>query len=257
MNLVGWDATTPQTAVTMADCGTAIEELVPQQDRLLDDGRLAGTGGWRPAPVGARSSVFLVQYPGTAPAEILGHAGFYEVIWLLDDRTGGNAAEPPRQELEARSATVSTERSQAPDTASQVRREVAALCAAAKGYYFEDGVESDFSKRLVRLVGEHGETAVRALEDLILADCPHTAVAAEALRWLGLLGQGAAYRSRRRLLENALSADSAEVRDGAVLGLMFLDDSHATEALRAALGRERKPWLRECIEQAIRQLARE
>ena len=137
------------------------------------------------------------------------------------------------------------------------RSQMALICGAARGEVFEDGMESQFSRGLQRLIEDRGDDAVRELEELFETDRIDAAVAAEALRWLGLMGQGAAYRRRRRLLEEALSADSAEVRDGAVLGLTFLDDPHALESLHAALARESQAWVREGMEQAIQQFTRE
>ncbi|MBM4040477.1 MAG: hypothetical protein FJ290_18375 [Planctomycetes bacterium] len=138
-----------------------------------------------------------------------------------------------------------------------LRREVEGLCGAARGEVFEDGMESRFSRALLRLIEEHEDVAVRELQEAIEGGRVDAPVAAEALRWLGLMGQGPAYRRRRRLLEEALSADCAEVRDGAVLGVMYLDDPHALGDLRGALARESQAWLRRGMEQAIQQLARE
>ena len=138
--------------------------------------------------------------------------------------------------------------------AAQVRDQLAALCAAARGEYFEDGVESPFSRELVCLIEEHGEAAVEPLAELIGHDLIGDEVASEALRWLGLMERGPAYGGRRRLLEDCLRSHSLKVRDGAALGLSFLNDPHAIPYLNRAIEREERQWLRQEMQHVVEEL---
>jgi hypothetical protein len=143
---------------------------------------------------------------------------------------------------------------------------MAALFAAAKDEYFEDGMESAFSRGLIRLIGEYGEKAVVELAFLILHDQVNAEIAAEALRWLGHMeGPGGpaptqlrqdmrSYQRRLWLLERSLFTASARLRDGATLGLASLDDPHAVRYLRRAIAQEPSPELRSDMEQVLAQL---
>jgi HEAT repeat protein len=124
----------------------------------------------------------------------------------------------------------------------------------AKEQVFEDGMESDFSKELVSFIKNYSNIAVRMLTDLILNEEVNAEVASEALRWLGQIEDPKTYSHRLWLLEQSLYCSSARVRDGAALGLAFLDDPHAIPDLREAIQREPYPELREDLEQVLEQL---
>lgn len=79
-------------------------------------------------------------------------------------------------------------------------------------------------------------------------------VVAEALRWLGHIEHASSYRFRFWLLEKSLSHSSVLVRDGAVLGLSFLDDPAAIPSLEQALDREPSAALRADMQQVLAQL---
>jgi HEAT repeat protein len=131
---------------------------------------------------------------------------------------------------------------------------MATLFAAAKDEYFEDGMESEFSRRLIRLLGEYGEKAVIELAFLILHDQVNAEIASEALRWLGHMEDTRSYQKRLWLLERSLFTPSARIRDGAALGLASLDDPHAVRYLRRAIDQESYPELRSDMEQVLAQL---
>jgi hypothetical protein len=131
---------------------------------------------------------------------------------------------------------------------------MAALFAVAKDEYFEDGMESEFSRGLIRLIGEYGEKAVIELAFLILHDQVNAEIAAEALRWLGHMEDRRSYQRRLWLLERNLFTSSVRIRDGAVLGLTSLDDPHAIRYLRRAMNQEPYPELRRDMEQVLAQL---
>ena len=135
-----------------------------------------------------------------------------------------------------------------------IRREMTALCRAAREEHFEDGVETSFSRQLVRLIGAYGEEAVEALAEIIRLREIGEDVSSEALRWLGLMERTTSYRRRRRLLEDCLFSPSPGIRDGAVLGLSFMDDQHAIPYIETALEIEDRDWLRRTMEQVIADL---
>jgi hypothetical protein len=140
------------------------------------------------------------------------------------------------------------------DRREEIRQKTAALFAVATDQRFEDGMESEFSNELVTLVEEHGDAAVTAIAHLILSEIVSAEVAAEALRWLGRMDHVPTYNTRLWLLERGLFCSSAQVRDGAALGLAAMDNPHAITYLKQAIQREKNAALREDLTQALMQL---
>lgn len=140
------------------------------------------------------------------------------------------------------------------DPAEDVYDVVARLFRAAKEEEFEDGMESDFSKGLRSLVTAYSKRAIEAMTHLIVYEKVNPEVASEALRSLGSLEDVESYQYRRWLLERALQCSSPVVRDGAALGLAFMDDPHAIAYIRQAINREQCSELREDMEQVLVQL---
>jgi len=132
--------------------------------------------------------------------------------------------------------------------------ELEALCRSSRDEHFEDGMESAFSRELVRLVAEQGLAATNALAVLFALRRAPDHVAAEAARWLGLMEHGPSHRHRRLLLEYLLFSPSPDVRYGATLGLAFLDSPHAIRYMRRAIDHEQREWLRARMSQVLAQL---
>jgi hypothetical protein len=129
------------------------------------------------------------------------------------------------------------------------------LCEAAQDQYFEDGMDSAFSIRLIQCIKQYGDYAINELAHLILNEVVDDEVASEALHQLGHIEHLASYKARLWLLEKSLLAcSSAMVRDGALLGIALFDDRQAIPYLRRAIQQEQCPELRESIEQVLEQL---
>lgn len=127
------------------------------------------------------------------------------------------------------------------------------LLQASQSVHFEDGMESDFSKELVRLVRQYGKAAMGEIAAVVV-DPVDAEIAAEALRWIGRVDHPPSRQERLSLLERCLSSPSILVRDGAALGLAALDDPRALPSLQEAIDRETYPALREDLEQVRDQL---
>jgi hypothetical protein len=136
----------------------------------------------------------------------------------------------------------------------EINRKLWRLFEAGKDEIFEDGMESDFSKGLVQLIREHGNNAVSDLAYYIAYEKVDPEVAAEALRWLGLIDHPETYNFRLWLLERSLQSSRPSIRDAAALGLSFLDDPHAIPYLRRVIETELVDMLREAIRQVLNQL---
>lgn len=135
-----------------------------------------------------------------------------------------------------------------------LEKQATSIFASAKEEFFEDGMESDFSRNLSEFIVSFGHSAMETIIPIILSERANTEVASEAFRVLGRLNHKTTYRDRLWLLERGLYSAFARVRDGAILGLAFLNDSLAIAPLKSAIERERIPELRKDMEQVLVQL---
>lgn len=119
---------------------------------------------------------------------------------------------------------------------------------------FEDGVESKFSRSLLDVLANYGAIAVSALAKLVIDARANEEISAEALRWIGLMEDSSTKKQRLWLLEKSLSNPSARIRDGATLGISFMDDPSAAVILRDAIESEQIGELREDMEAVLEEL---
>lgn len=124
----------------------------------------------------------------------------------------------------------------------------------AKGEIFEDGMESSFSHQLISFLKKYGNDALEAITCLIVYERVDPEVASEALRCLGRIDHRESYGYRRWLLERSLGLSSTRVKDGAVLGISFMDDKHATPYLKSAIQEEKCSELKADMETVLEQL---
>ena len=136
----------------------------------------------------------------------------------------------------------------------RIKRQMEKLFFAAREEVFEDGMESEFSRELVLSIKQYGDPVIEVIRELILNDSVSPEVASEALRWIGYIEHEDTRDARLRLLEQSLTSSSLRVRDGAVLGLSFLDDPRATGSLRKAMELEGSKLIRRNMQQVLEQL---
>ncbi len=129
-----------------------------------------------------------------------------------------------------------------------------ALFAGGKDQDFEDGFESQFSRDLISFMTEEGNEAVITIEHLITHQRVNPQVGSEALRWIGRIRDSGTRVARLRLLENCLTNSSAVIRDGAILGLSYLDDPISAKSIRSVIQKESHSELREDMRQVLEQL---
>lgn len=128
------------------------------------------------------------------------------------------------------------------------------LFSEAEEETFADGMESNLSRGLQILLADYGEMTMNQI--ILLDEQGQIAaeVLAETLRCLGNIDNDIAYSRRRWFLEHALHHSAIQVRDGAILGLSFLEDPRVIPALKAALSRELHDTLRADIQQVMADL---
>lgn len=135
-----------------------------------------------------------------------------------------------------------------------VEKTIDRLFESARELYFEDGMETDFSRDLVSLVKKYGNLAMGEISYLISYGRVDSEVAGEALRWLARINDPSTYGWRFWLLEKGLLSKSPVVRDSAALGLLSMCDANAIPDIRKAIERETIAELRDDLRGALREL---
>ena len=136
----------------------------------------------------------------------------------------------------------------------EIRQSISRLLGIGQQEHFEDGMDNDFSRGLTSLVETHGEPAIDELADFVSSGQMNGELAAEALVCLGRIEDPYTFLKRRSLLEASLFSPSHFIRDGALVGLSYLDDPHAISHLRLAIERETNTELRRYMQQLLREL---
>jgi hypothetical protein len=139
-------------------------------------------------------------------------------------------------------------------SSKNIERELEQLFHEFRHEVFEDGIESDFSQRLLRMIETKGNMALLELDALLRSPSTPLTVSAEALRWLGQMRDRETHAYRRWILTDLLKAPSLLIRDGAIVGLLTLDDPSIKHSVRAALASEPSEQLRRDLSQLLDQL---
>jgi hypothetical protein len=137
-----------------------------------------------------------------------------------------------------------------------IRGQFSEAVALAAEEWFEDGVESRFSRALSSLLHAYAEGAVAAVEAFVDSPGTNVDVAVEAAKWLGGVDHAATKLYRRTLLEKMLNSPVARLRQGAAAGLASMDDPDSLDVLRRALDREPNRMLRGYLQLVANQLER-
>lgn len=140
------------------------------------------------------------------------------------------------------------------ETTPDIRQAVRKVFDAGAREFFEDGVESSFSRDLANLVAKHGAVAFNAIFDYVSTGYRNPDVVSEALRRLADFGMPSTLPARWAILRKSLRDASPKVRDGAILGFAALDDARASTLLREAREDEQLGELRHLIDQVLEQL---
>ena len=137
---------------------------------------------------------------------------------------------------------------------SLVEAKLSEAVASAAEEWFEDGIESVFSRTLSTLLYVYGDSVVAAVETFLNSPSANIEVAVEAVEWLGEANHPASHTYRKSLLEKlVLKSSSTRLRHGAAAGLAAMNDASSTPALLEAYGRETNQMLRRFLELVLAQ----
>lgn len=150
-------------------------------------------------------------------------------------------------------ADTSTERREPPIGLDE---RIKVLFQAAKEEFFEDGMESEFSRELTALVTKYGDFAITSITPLILNERVSTDIGSEALGSLARIDHPRSHRFRKQLIESSLKSKSVQVRDSASLALAILDGPSSAPFLRDAIKLEPCEELRQNMTSVLAHLER-
>ena len=119
---------------------------------------------------------------------------------------------------------------------------------------FEDGMDSNFSNSLNRIIQDYCITAIDALETIIYAEDVNQEVVAEALISAGRMDDKATQHARLAMLERALESPNVCIRDAASIGIGAMDDPAAIGSLQKAIDREQCGLLLQNLKDTLEQL---
>ena len=120
-----------------------------------------------------------------------------------------------------------------------VKNEVERLFSLATNVDMETGMRNAFSDGLEEVIDKYGELALGNIQDLVIEEEIPFTIAAETLRYIGNIESGSYTEGRRKLLEACLLRSRFMlVRDGAAVGLSYIDDSRSIPALQRAIEQE-------------------
>jgi hypothetical protein len=108
---------------------------------------------------------------------------------------------------------------------------------------FEDGMNNAFSDGIEDIVRLFGDEGVKELRD-VFWNTQNLSCIGEALRRFGLIRNETTLDERLQTLVSLLKHRSPVVRDGAMIGLAYLDDLRAIGAIEEAIRLEPVPVLR-------------
>jgi hypothetical protein len=138
-----------------------------------------------------------------------------------------------------------------------VLREVRDLFDRGETEFFQDGMHSQFSRSLLRLLCSRPSDTLLGISHYARSGGVNPSVVSEALRWVAEVPYDLQATARQwALLKELLRDPSPIVRDGAILAFAALDDRRAVKLLTDAKDREVISELHELIDQVLQQLNR-
>jgi hypothetical protein len=111
--------------------------------------------------------------------------------------------------------------------------------------HFPDGLENNFSIKLLAQIYEHGKLSLEIIQNFILGNKYSDNVLCEALKWIGLIEFQATHELRFQILKESIKNKSKFVRDSAGIGFSYLGDMRAIAEVEQAIISEKIPELKE------------
>lgn len=137
----------------------------------------------------------------------------------------------------------------------RIKAKINVLFVKAQNIRIEAGMENELSIGIRDVIEVHGPIALGHIESMILQNDIPVNLARETLKYIGSFEMSNWNDQRRVMLENCLQESQyAWIRDGAGLGISFLDDPKSISVLERAIDREPNDELKEDLIQVLEQL---
>jgi len=140
------------------------------------------------------------------------------------------------------------------DFKKNIREQINEIFKNAKIENFEDGMDSEFSKKLVSLIKNYENNSIEILSDMIMNENVTVDIASEALRWIGRIKHEETHDARFDLLIKSLTHSSPFIRDGAIIGLDLMEDPKAVPYLIESIKNEKLTLIRKDMLQVLENL---
>ena len=124
----------------------------------------------------------------------------------------------------------------------------------AQNIQFEDGYENDFSTTIIQLFYMYGNRLFDKILDTISNKSVNTKIINELLKTIGRIEQPSTHKLRKWILVKSLLIVHNFVKDGAILGLSFLDDPQSIPSILNAIKVEKNEFIVEDLIQLHHQL---
>lgn len=124
----------------------------------------------------------------------------------------------------------------------------------AKEVHIEDGIDNEFYLGFRELLTKYGNVGLTLISDQTFGLHMPEHTLSTLLGYVGKLDDNVSTAMRRQLLEGYLTHESAVVRDGALVGLSYVESPDALPSLRAAYEREPYGELKQDILNVIEEL---
>ena len=135
-----------------------------------------------------------------------------------------------------------------------IGEEIIKLFNESKEQFFEDGIETQFSKELTEFILKYGNKAVDILSGLFEYGKVSPESIDESLRWIGKIRHEDSYLYRKWLVERCLFHPNPKVRDAASIGISMMDDPKSIPSLKKATEKETIKEIKEDMESVLAQL---
>lgn len=134
--------------------------------------------------------------------------------------------------------------------------ELCYLLDQAKSESFDDNALDEFENKFGVFIHKYLAKAITSLLIYIISGSLPTSVVHAILTIVGRISDPETHSARLWLLEHCLNLSSQKIRDGAGLGLSYLDDPAAIPYINNAITKESNPLLRNNLRLVLIQLER-
>jgi hypothetical protein len=138
--------------------------------------------------------------------------------------------------------------------AGDYMREVKRALDRLAGFEGDEESESEFIWVVSEIVFRYEGFGVCEISHLIETQKIDPEIAEHVLRAVGDLDHKETHKSRFWALTRALKSSSSAIRDGANVGLAYMDDPEAIPAIKDGIEREQSPLLRKLLQRTLAQL---